>query len=158
MLSGTTLLNNIPQLQSSYEEEEEDHWISIALLVIDEVHCISDWGHDFRAAYYSGLRRVLNNAPWAKSALKLGASATVPPRVENDIRKILGDWVSVRGDLYRPNLAVRVILNASTVEERKQWLLKWLQREVRVMIGCTILFFLLFILRPFTPFLPGKGS
>ena len=57
-------------------------------IAIDEAHCISEWGHDFRPAYkeLGWFRRALSNPPVPISAL----TATATPRVRADIIKLLG--------------------------------------------------------------------
>lgn len=74
----------------------------IGLLVIDEVHCISDWGHDFRPDY----RRVMHIlAELPSSTSVLGTTATANTRVIDDIQTILGGDVQVsRGSLMRESL------------------------------------------------------
>lgn len=79
--------------------------VKVALLAVDEAHCVSQWGHDFRPEY---LRlhelRALVSAP----AIALTATAT--PRVMDEIAGELRmeDPVIVRGDFARPNLAFSV--------------------------------------------------
>ena len=66
----------------------------IALLVIDEAHCISDWGHDFRPDY----RRIERTARMLPPNLRLLATtATASNRVLEDLQKVLGgsqDWLA----------------------------------------------------------------
>jgi ATP-dependent DNA helicase RecQ len=88
----------------------------IELLVIDEAHCVSQWGHDFRPAYL-GLRdaaRALGNPP----VLALTATATDP--VIEDIRAQLGldDLNVIQAGVYRSNLffAVRQVDSESDKE------------------------------------------
>lgn len=78
----------------------------IGLMVIDEIHCISDWGHDFRPDY----RRILNilqrlpvNTP------VLGTTATANDRVINDIESQLGDVEVHRGSLVRESLCLQAV-------------------------------------------------
>ncbi|HEV7556101.1 MAG TPA: RecQ family ATP-dependent DNA helicase [Kofleriaceae bacterium] len=77
----------------------------IALLAIDEAHCVSQWGHDFRPEYMQldGLRRLVD-AP----AIALTATAT--PRVMTEIRDALAlrDPAIVRGPFRRDNLELAV--------------------------------------------------
>ncbi len=74
----------------------------INLFVVDESHCISDWGHDFRPDYRRILR-VLQMLP--KTVPVLGTTATANNRVVADVQKQLGPGVAVlRGPLARESL------------------------------------------------------
>lgn len=80
--------------------------IDVPLLAVDEAHCISAWGHDFRPDYLRLpiLRADLGNPP------VLALTATAPPAVRDDILDTLGvpaDGV-VNTGARRPNLALRV--------------------------------------------------
>jgi ATP-dependent DNA helicase RecQ len=80
--------------------------VPLALIAVDEAHCISHWGHDFRPAYrnLSGLR-----ARFGAPVLALTATAT--PEVIRDIAGQLGmrDPLLVRGSFYRPNLLIHAV-------------------------------------------------
>lgn len=91
----------------------------IGLLVIDEVHCISDWGHDFRPDYRLIGRMVRNLPP---STRILATTATANDRVIQDVRSQLGAETKVsRGTLNRESLHLdRVPL--TTKQERMAWL------------------------------------
>lgn len=92
---------------------------NIQLFVVDEAHCISDWGHDFRPNYQR-IVNLLDNFP--PDIAVLGTTATANDRVIMDIRDQLGeDLVVVRGELIRENLAIQInpIQNR---EERLAWL------------------------------------
>ncbi len=79
----------------------------IALLVIDEAHCISDWGHDFRP-HYRLLERIARTLP--PNLRLLATTATANNRVMADLSSVLGPDLAVRrGDLYRPSLALQTI-------------------------------------------------
>lgn len=92
---------------------------NIKLFVVDEAHCISDWGHDFRPDYQR-VSRFLQNLP--EDAAILGTTATANDRVIKDIRAQLGHNLSVvRGDLIREELAIQVNPE-QTREERLAWL------------------------------------
>ena len=68
----------------------------IGLFVVDEAHCISDWGHDFRPDY----RRVCNRSDAPKGIPVLGTTATANDRVVKDIQTQLGSGLVVlRGPL-----------------------------------------------------------
>jgi ATP-dependent DNA helicase RecQ len=91
----------------------------IALLVIDEAHCISDWGHDFRP-HYRLIGRILRGLP--PNLRLLATTATANDRVMDDLRVVLGPQLDVlRGDLNRPSLLLQTI-RLSSPEERMAWL------------------------------------
>jgi ATP-dependent DNA helicase RecQ len=91
----------------------------IALLVIDEAHCISDWGHDFRP-HYRLLERIVRALP--PNLRLLATTATANDRVMDDLRVVLGPQLDVmRGDLNRASLLLQTI-RLSTQEERMAWL------------------------------------
>lgn len=78
----------------------------LGLLVVDEAHCISDWGHDFRPDYrrlVNVLRRMPPNMP------VLGTTATANNRVLRDIGQQLGDIQIQRGSLMRETLALQTL-------------------------------------------------
>ena len=89
------------------------------LLVIDEAHCISDWGHDFRPDYRR-LARVLDLLP--EGVPVLCTTATANDRVVGDIVDQLGgDLLVLRGPLDRESLALDV-LQLPRQAERMAWL------------------------------------
>ena len=92
---------------------------SVPLLVIDEAHCLSDWGHDFRPDYQR-IVRIANLLP--RNARLLGTTATANDRVMNDLGRVLGSDLKVmRGDLHRPSLKLQTIRLPSQAE-RLAWL------------------------------------
>ena len=77
----------------------------IGLLVIDEAHCISDWGHDFRPDYRR-IGQVLARLP--VNITVLATTATANRRVEQDVAAQLGGTVEIqRGPLVRESLALQ---------------------------------------------------
>ncbi len=81
--------------------------MSISMIVIDEAHCISTWGHDFRP-HYRRIVRLLEAIPYYIPVL--GLTATANKRVEEDILQQMGKNVQVmRGTMRRPNLSVHVV-------------------------------------------------
>ncbi len=80
---------------------------AISLVVIDEAHCISQWGHDFRPHY----RTLLARLPELRRATFLALTATATPEVQNDIAAALDlpDLVRVIADFDRPNLRFETI-------------------------------------------------
>jgi ATP-dependent DNA helicase RecQ len=80
---------------------------SAGLVVVDEAHCISDWGHDFRPDYRR-IKRVLDLLP--RSVPVLGCTATANDRVVNDVASQLGENLEVfRGPLAREGLVLQVV-------------------------------------------------
>jgi ATP-dependent DNA helicase RecQ len=107
--------------------------VQVALFVVDEAHCISQWGHDFRPAYLGLGEAVeaLGEPP------VLALTATAPPRVKDDILAQLGipHASVVDVGLQRPNLSYHVFQARS--ERRKQsLLLRLLERQE----GCGIIY------------------
>jgi ATP-dependent DNA helicase RecQ len=76
--------------------------LDLKLVAVDEAHCISEWGHDFRPSYrnLAGLKRRFKGIPI------LALTATATPRVKNDIieQLALQNPLEVRGSFFRPNL------------------------------------------------------
>lgn len=90
----------------------------IGLLVVDEAHCISDWGHDFRPNY----RRIVNVLRALPEGMPvLGTTATANNRVIEDIRNQFGDIHIQRGPLKRESLELEAI-HLDSQAERLQWL------------------------------------
>ena len=100
---------------------------SVGLLVIDEAHCISDWGHDFRPDY----RRVKDMLDaLAPGVAVLGTTATANDRVVSDVLEQLaapgGEALrSYRGPLARTSLRLEV-LELPRPAERLAWLVQYL--------------------------------
>lgn len=98
---------------------------SAGLLVIDEAHCISDWGHDFRPDYRR-LVRVLEFMPPGLPVLC--TTATANDRVVDDIRHQLGAGLKwIRGSLDRESLSLSAV-RIPTIVERLAWLAHWIPR------------------------------
>ncbi|MBA2283131.1 MAG: ATP-dependent DNA helicase RecQ, partial [Acidimicrobiia bacterium] len=105
----------------------------LGLLVIDEAHCISDWGHDFRPDY----RRIRDAiASLAPGAPVLATTATANERVCEDVAEQLGDGVLVlRGPLDRESLHLGVIALPSQAER-----LAWVAQRLPAMAGTGIVY------------------
>lgn len=97
----------------------------IELLVIDEAHCISDWGHDFRP-HYRLLERTVRQLP--PNLRLLATTATANQRVMQDLIEVLGPSLTVsRGDLNRTSLSLQT-LRLPSQAERLAWLAEQLAR------------------------------
>lgn len=104
----------------------------IALMVIDEAHCISDWGHDFRPDY----RRIVNilrNLP--ANTPVLGTTATANNRVVADIQTQLGDIQIHRGPLIRDSLALQTMVLPDQSSR-----LAWLAQVIPTLPGTGIVY------------------
>jgi ATP-dependent DNA helicase RecQ len=79
----------------------------IGLFVVDEAHCVSQWGHDFRPDYF----RLADAARWLGAGSILASTATATPQVAADIVGRLGlrDPVRVATGFDRPNLSFAVV-------------------------------------------------
>ena len=91
----------------------------LGMFVVDEAHCISDWGHDFRPDYRR-IRGLMGVLP--RGVPLLATTATANDRVIADITEQLGtDLRVIRGPLARDSLCLQVV-QLSTQAERLAWL------------------------------------
>lgn len=100
---------------------------NIGLLVVDEAHCVSDWGHDFRPDYKK-ISNLLKGLP--PNMPVLATTATANMRVVRDVEVQLGGRVDVsRGSLVRKSLFLQNI-RLRTQEERLAWLAETLRDRI----------------------------
>jgi ATP-dependent DNA helicase RecQ len=106
------LLYVAPERFSSAPFLEAMRRCRIGLFVVDEAHCVSQWGHDFRPDYF----RLADAARWLQAEALIASTATATPQVANDIAVRLGlrDPVRVATGFDRPNLSFAVLPCAST--------------------------------------------
>jgi len=105
----------------------------IGLLVVDEAHCISDWGHDFRPDYRR-IVRIVQLLP--KNVPMLATTATANARVVQDIADQLGPDLSIRrGALARPSLRLQTIKLEDQAER-----LAWLAQHLNDLPGTGIIY------------------
>lgn len=105
----------------------------ISMLVIDEAHCISDWGHDFRP-HYRLLERIVKTLP--PNLRLLATTATANNRVMEDLAAVLGPKLDVsRGDLNRTSLSLQTIRLPSQAER-----LAWLAEQLAMLQGHGIIY------------------
>ena len=107
ILSGRTkLLYVAPESLTKEENVEFLRNVKISFYAIDEAHCISEWGHDFRPEYRR-IRPIINEIG-RRQIIALTATAT--PKVQHDIQKNLGitDATVFKSSFNRPNLYYEV--------------------------------------------------
>lgn len=108
-----------PERQENQEWIEATRKMNLSMVVIDEAHTISVWGHDFRPAF----RRIINLVKLLPQSLPvLATTATATKRVQNDIeRQIGGRLTTIRGSLIRNNFCLFVI-KVHSEDEKMVWL------------------------------------
>lgn len=108
-----------PERQENQEWIEATRRMNLSMIVIDEAHTISVWGHDFRPAF----RRIINLVSLLPQNLPvLATTATATKRVQEDIeRQISGDIQTIRGELIRENFQLYVI-KVKSEDEKLLWL------------------------------------
>lgn len=114
-----------PERQENREWLQATRKMKLSMIVIDEAHTISVWGHDFRPAF----RRIINLVKLLPKKLPvLATTATATPRVQEDIEKqISGDIVTYRGNLMRSNFKLHVI-EVKSEDEKYLWLAENLEK------------------------------
>ena len=108
-----------PERQENAEWIEATRKMNLSMVVIDEAHTISVWGHDFRTAF----RRIINLVRLLPQSLPvLATTATATNRVQSDIeQQIGGRLTTIRGQLVRDNFRLYVI-KVHSEDEKLVWL------------------------------------
>ncbi|EPR74279.1 ATP-dependent DNA helicase RecQ [Winogradskyella psychrotolerans RS-3] len=111
----TKLLYVAPESLTKEEYVDFLRTVKISFMAVDEAHCISEWGHDFRPEYRNLktiIKRIGDNIPI------VGLTATATPKVQEDILKSLGmpNAVTFKASFNRPNLYYEVRPKTKTVD------------------------------------------
>lgn len=127
---NTQIINDAKQgkikiLYIAPERQENSEWIeavqqmNLSMIVVDEAHCISVWGHDFRPAF----KRIINLIKLLPKGLPvLATTATATKRVEQDVIQQIGNNITtIRGNLMRDNFKLFVV-KVSSEDEKLIWL------------------------------------
>ncbi|MCG2419364.1 RecQ family ATP-dependent DNA helicase [Aequorivita sp. F47161] len=142
-IQNEVLKNNVDALLISPERLANEGFIDkilfpiadkIGLFVVDEAHCISDWGHDFRPDYRRivGILKVM-----PKGMPVLGTTATANDRVVEDIEEQLGGINVLRGALTRESLKLQNIVLKDQASR-----LAWLKENIPNLKGSGIIYVL----------------
>ena len=116
ILSGKTkMLYVAPESMTKDENVQFLKQLKISFYAIDEAHCISEWGHDFRPEYRR-IRPIINEIGEAPI---MALTATATPKVQHDIQKNLGmlDAPVFKASFNRPNLYYEVRPKVNTEKE-----------------------------------------
>jgi ATP-dependent DNA helicase RecQ len=92
--------------------------VEVGLFVVDEAHCVSQWGHDFRPDYF----RLADAARWLGAQTIVASTATATPQVAGDIARRLGlrDPARVTTGFDRPNLSFAVVPCRGPADKRSR--------------------------------------
>ena len=113
--SGVTkLLYVAPESLTKEEYVQFLQQVPLSFVAIDEAHCISEWGHDFRPEYRN-LRHIIKQLGQVPV---IGLTATATPKVQEDILKNLdmSDAVAYKASFNRPNLFYEVRTKTKNIE------------------------------------------
>ena len=116
ILSGKTKLLYVAPVSLTNEENIEFlKQVKISFYAVDEAHCISEWGHDFRPEYRR-IRPIINEIG---SRPLIALTATATPKVQHDIQKNLGmtDAAVFKSSFNRPNLYYEVRPKTQNVDK-----------------------------------------
>jgi ATP-dependent DNA helicase RecQ len=122
-----------PERQENIEWIEATQQMNLSMVVVDEAHCISIWGHDFRPAF----KRIINLVKLLPKGFPvLATTATATKRVELDIAQQIGNNIlTIRGNLMRDNFKLFVVKVSSEDEK-----LIWLGKNLNNLPGSGILY------------------
>ena len=111
----TKLLYVAPESLTKDEYVEFLQSVPVSFVAIDEAHCISEWGHDFRPEYRN-LRHIIKQL--GENISVIGLTATATPKVQEDILKNLdmSDATTFKASFNRPNLFYEVRTKTKNIE------------------------------------------
>ena len=111
----TKLLYVAPESLTKTEYAEFLSTVTLSFVAVDEAHCISEWGHDFRPEYRN-LKSIINRL--GENIPIIGLTATATPKVQEDITKNLGmvDAKVFKASFNRPNLFYEVRPKTANVD------------------------------------------
>ncbi|NOX88565.1 MAG: RecQ family ATP-dependent DNA helicase [Calditrichaeota bacterium] len=122
---GLKILYIAPERQENQEWLDAVRYMNLSMIVIDEAHCISVWGHDFRPAF----RRIINLVKLLPENFPvLATTATATDRVAQDIIQQMGKNAAlIRGNLLRHNFSLNVV-KVKDQDEKLVWLANFLSQ------------------------------
>ena len=111
----TKLLYVAPESLSKAENIEFLKAQTVSFMAVDEAHCISEWGHDFRPEYRN-LKHIITQI--GDNIPIIGLTATATPKVQEDILKNLGttDSQTFKASFNRPNLFYEILPKTDQVD------------------------------------------
>ena len=111
----TKLLYVAPESLSKADNIEFLKMQNISFMAVDEAHCISEWGHDFRPEYRN-LKKIISQI--GDNIPIIGLTATATPKVQEDILKNLGmpDANTFKASFNRPNLYYEIVPKTAQVD------------------------------------------
>ena len=111
----TKLLYVAPESLSKVDNIEFLKMQNISFMAVDEAHCISEWGHDFRPEYRN-LKKIISQI--GDNIPIIGLTATATPKVQEDILKNLGmpDANTFKASFNRPNLYYEIVPKTAQVD------------------------------------------
>ena len=125
------LENKVKILYIAPERQDNQDWLkavkkmTLSMVVVDEAHCISVWGHDFRPAF----RRIIELVKTLPTTIPvLATTATATRTVEEDIVLQLGGKAkTIRGKLMRDNLQLQVV-SVACQDDKMRWLAQYINK------------------------------
>jgi ATP-dependent DNA helicase RecQ len=123
LLGNTKMLYIAPETLKKEETIEFLKSINISFVAVDEAHCISEWGHDFRPEY----RRIKQMIKEIKDVPMMALTATATPKVQSDVQKNLqmNDAIVFKSSFNRSNLYYEIrpkLKKADTLKEIVQFI------------------------------------